>query len=230
MFLKLGADPEIFLRDRITKDFVSAYGLFPGTKSDPYPLEKGAVQVDGMALEYNIHPAETAEEWNTNHETVLRQLDEMVTKVDPFIEMVFTPVFHIDPLYFALQPLEAKILGCDPDFGEDGKEKIPPEGMQDLPFRTAAGHIHIGITEGEDVKSEKHFNNCLSIAKAFRNVQGFVPVTTEERERARFYGAPPSFRPKHYGPELRSPSNLWVASKEGRMRMFNNVVSKMRDL
>ncbi len=48
----IGADPEIFLRRR-GKAF-SAHGVIPGTKKEPHNVEKGAVQVDGMAVEFNV--------------------------------------------------------------------------------------------------------------------------------------------------------------------------------
>jgi hypothetical protein len=56
MEFKIGADPEFFLRDKATGKFVSAHGLIPGTKRQPMKVDKGAVQVDGMALEFNIDP------------------------------------------------------------------------------------------------------------------------------------------------------------------------------
>ena len=62
MQLLLGADPEAFV---VLKDGgipVSAHGLLPGTKDKPFPVEKGAVQVDGMAAEFNIEPAATEDE------------------------------------------------------------------------------------------------------------------------------------------------------------------------
>ncbi len=56
-----GCDPEVFLM--VGDKYVSAHGLFPGTKAEPFKVEKGAVQVDGLALEFNIDPAKTPEEF-----------------------------------------------------------------------------------------------------------------------------------------------------------------------
>ena len=52
---KVGADPEIFLGDA-DGGLVSAYGLIKGDKEHPFPVTNGAVQVDGMAAEFNIDP------------------------------------------------------------------------------------------------------------------------------------------------------------------------------
>ena len=230
MFMTLGCDPEIYLRNKVTKDFVSAFGLFPGTKKEPYAVDKGAIQVDGMALEFNIHPATTMDEFTTNIETVLKQAKEMTEKIDKDLEFVFEPCVDIDPMYFALQPLDCKILGCDPDYDELGEQKTPPEGMQDLPFRTFSGHIHIGWRDGGDPYSITHFDDCKFLAKAFKNVPGYTPITPQEKRRSNFYGRPGSFRPKTYGVELRSPSNRWVATRKGREDMFKITYRTMIDL
>jgi len=56
MKILVGCDPELFVK----KDgvLVSAHGLVQGSKEHPFRVSKGAVQVDGMALEFNIDPAE----------------------------------------------------------------------------------------------------------------------------------------------------------------------------
>jgi hypothetical protein len=228
--LRIGADPEVFLRDRSTRDFVSAHDIFPGTKKNPHKVDKGAVQVDGFAFEFNIDPAETEREFVTNIEVVLEQMREMIRNKAPNLEMAFVPFAAFDPMYFMLQDLTPKILGCDPDFDEFGNEKVPPDGMQDRPFRTAAGHVHIGFTKDQDPFGTDHFENCKLIAREFKNVEGFLPITTDETRRTQYYGMPGSFRPKSYGVELRSPSNLWVETPEGRSKMFRTVYTKMMEL
>lgn len=228
MKFKLGCDPELFLFDGL--EYVSAYGKFPGTKKEPHKLNKGAVQVDGMALEFNIDPAETAQEFSDNIEEVKEQITRMVADVDPKLVMVFTPFARFEEKYFHVQPVECKILGCDPDYGKDGQQKVPNPELMNRPFRTAAGHLHIGWTEGQDPMEASHFEDCRFIANLFENVKGFVPETPDELERTKYYGAPPSFRPKPYGVELRSPSNLWVQSPKSHKRMFKTVQRVMESL
>ena len=54
----VGADPELFLRDKKTGQLVAAdINQIKGTKVTPYKVECGAVQVDGAAGEFNIDPA-----------------------------------------------------------------------------------------------------------------------------------------------------------------------------
>ena len=63
--LLVGCDPEFFVRDS-TNTIISAYGMIPGTKQEPRSIGNGAVQVDGVALEFNTKPAATPEEFNAN--------------------------------------------------------------------------------------------------------------------------------------------------------------------
>lgn len=67
MKLLVGADPELFVSDN--GKLVSCHGLLPGTKAEPHRVERGAVQVDGMAAEFNIDPAGDEETFITNLNT-----------------------------------------------------------------------------------------------------------------------------------------------------------------
>lgn len=225
MKFKIGADPEFFLR--LGGKFVPACGLFPGTKDEPFELDKGAVQVDGLALEFNIHPAESADEFNNNIETVLAQVDEMIKKVHKNMKRVFVPFARFDKADFDNLKDDQKILGCDPDYsGLTGLINPRPE-IQDQPFRTAAGHIHIGWTEGQDITNPIHFEDCRFVSQYIGDSGYFDPTENAEYERLNYYGGDYSFRPKPYGVEIRFPSNLWLNTKYNRERAFMDVVRLM---
>lgn len=229
MKVTVGCDPEVFLHDGA--QFISAHGLFPGTKKEPHKVDKGAVQVDGMALEFNIEPANSEEEFNNNIVTVLKQMTEMVHKVDRDLKLRFIPIARFDPLYFSILPVESKILGCDPDYSaETGMQKAPPGDLEHRPFRTTAGHVHLGWTDGADPFDPAHFEDCRHIAKSFKNATYFKPTTPEEFERIRYYGGESSFRPKTYGVELRSPSSRWVEKEDDRRMMYRSIISRMEDI
>lgn len=51
--LKLGSDPEVFIKDRITGQHKSIEGLLGGTKDLPFPMDKEGFFFleDGMAAE-----------------------------------------------------------------------------------------------------------------------------------------------------------------------------------
>jgi hypothetical protein len=230
MKFTFGTDPELFLT--LGNKFISAHGLFPGTKHEPYKVEKGAVQVDGLALEFNIDPASTAEEFSNNIETVLTQMKEMVSNVDKDMKINFVPYAEFEPKYFESVDGSAKVLGCDPDFNIHGFVNNAPD-ISDKPFRTAAGHIHIGWTNGEDVGSPNHFADCMHVANFFekRKKNSFYEARTPlEKKRVGIYGGNGSFRPKTYGVELRSPSNIWVEYSQSRIDMFNYTAKMMNNI
>lgn len=224
----LGSDPELFLT--IGGKFISAAGLFPGTKSEPFKIEKGAVQVDGNALEFNIHAAESEDEFNLNIETVLKQLDEMVKLVDKDIKMEFVPVAEFAMDDWNRIPESAKELGCSPDFNIHGDENPnPSEKIYNIPIRTAAGHIHIGWGNHLDIAPKSsHFEDCVYVAKKFHTTGLFKPETKEEYKRLEYYGMNGSFRPKPYGIELRSPSNRWVPHEVTRRQMYRDIRTNVK--
>lgn len=223
--LKFGCDPEGFVQNG-EGQFVSAHGLFPGTKHEPFKVDKGAVQVDGLALEFNIDPVETEEDFLKNIKTVRAQMDEMVKDIDPSWKLVFTPFARFDPVYFVNLPDQSKVLGCDPDYDLTGTPKSPTSDMMYEPARAAGGHIHIGWTKDEDPLAPHHFADCLNVAKTIP----FSAKYRAEKERIKFYGQPGSFRPKPYGVELRSPSNMWVANERTQSSVFRYVSQKMNSL
>lgn len=228
---KFGCDPEVFLS--VNGQYVSAHGLFPGTKDEPHKVEKGAVQVDGLALEFNIDPASTAEEFSGNIETVLKQMKEMVAKVDKKMKIEFKALANFDVKYFKDLPENSKILGCDPDFNSsNGMIITKSRDLTNVPLRTAAGHAHIGWTEGEDAMSAVHFEDARFIANTFYNdlKNPFPPKTTDEYQRLSYYGNFGAFRPKSYGVELRQYSNHWVECPETRIIMFNYLNDKITSM
>lgn len=231
--LKIGTDPETFLK--LGNKIISAHGIIPGTKSNPYKLEKGAVQLDGVACEFNIEPAKDSLEFNNNITVVLEQVKEIVKKVDKDIEIVFEPIARFEPKYWNTLPAEVKVLGCDPDFNFQG---IPiekdVEWISANPLRTAAGHIHIGFTENEDVKDPNHFADCCFLASHFSVYPqprgGWHALSAAEQERLKYYGADGAFRPKPYGVELRQWSNVWVEKTQTRIEAFEFISRQVKAL
>lgn len=205
--LTFGCDPELFLRNIKTGEYVSAHGIIPGTKEEPHKVGLGAVQVDGMAVEFNIDPVKSGEDFSTSVKHVLAQLSEMI---GPDLELVAKPTVHFSDEVFAAQPKEALELGCDPDYNAyTGEQNTPPNG--DVKFRTGAGHIHIGWCEGVDVNDPEHIEVCRTVIK---QMDYFLGVTShfwdKDTERRQLYGKQGAYRVKPYGVEYRPLSNAWL--------------------
>lgn len=203
----IGADPELFIAKGGSP--YSAYGLIKGDKANPHRVKDGAVQVDGMALEFNVDPSETKEDFLGNIESVKSQLLSMVDGFD--IVEDCSVVFDVD--YFKRQPHEAVELGCEPDFNAyTGKFNTIPDGNTTM--RTAGGHVHIGGIPSEDIFSQYHFTNCKNLTKAMDEQLGVYSILWDRDDSRRsMYGKASSFRPKNYGVEYRTLSNSWVFNK-----------------
>jgi len=216
MELTIGCDPELFIKDRKTGKLISAHGLFPGDKKNPHKVECGAVQVDGMAAEYNIDPVNNAGEFVLNNLIVLRELRDLIRERNPDLdfEFVFNPVADFGKEYIDAQPDEAKILGCEPDYNawEDGKENPTPD--MEMPFRTASGHIHLGWGKDFDISDEEHIEACCMMSKQLDSYIGMWCMSFEGKDgkkRRELYGKAGAFRPKSYGVEYRTMSNVWLS-------------------
>lgn len=204
----IGADPEIF----VAKDgkFVSAYNLIPGTKHEPFKVEKGAVQVDGLALEFNIDPANNYEEFQGNIDTVLSILKGMVPEYDFLQE---ASIF-VDPAYKATLPPASLEIGCTPSlnaYTEDSDES--PDGTGDL--RAVGGHIHIGGIFDKDEDDRVKWNRSLRMARLMDKYVGVYSLLwDEDTHRRKIYGAAGSCRLKSFGVEYRTLSNKWLFDKK----------------
>lgn len=206
----VGADPELFMRHPDSGSFVSAHDRVPGTKIKPYKVEHGAIQIDGTALEFNIDPASTCEEFVRNIKAVRKSLEGFV----PGYNVVAEPVALYDKKYFTYDvPAYAKTLGCDPDYNAWTLDQNSPPNPGKNPMRTAAGHIHIGWTEGQDVFDKEHYIMAARIARQcdyYLGVQSLLWDT--DATRRTLYGRAGAFRPKSYGVEYRVLSNRWLSS------------------
>ncbi len=219
----IGADPELFVKK--SSQLVSAHGLIKGDKKNPLKVDKGAVQVDGMALEFNIDPADNLNKFLGNIETVMDILKKMV----PDYELEISPVADFGKALIDAQPKEAKELGCDPDYNAyTGAVNPRPNG--DTPFRTASGHIHIGWTKDVDPQNPTHFEACRALVKNLDIYLGIPSLAFGGDDRRRqLYGAAGAFRPKSYGLEYRVLDNMWLTTRYRRKWAFENTVLAIKE-
>lgn len=215
---KIGCDPELFVQDS-KGNFVSAHDLLPGNKHAPYVVDKGALQPDGTAAEFNIDPATTAGMFHENIKTVLLQLEEEVKagallKGIGAVHLKVQPTAKFNVAYFEKLPGEALALGCDRDWNAwTGTANEKP--MTTLPMRTGGGHVHIGWTTDNEPYEDGHWDDCINAVKQLDASLFFYSMLWDgDQKRRSMYGKMGSFRPKHYGVEYRPLSNAWVADPE----------------
>jgi len=223
--LTVGADPEVFVKQG--GKFVSAHGLVQGTKEEPFVVDKGAVQVDGMALEFNIDPAKNAKEFSDNIRVVMDILDGMV----PDHELVPTPTATFGKKYMSTVPESALDLGCDPDYNAWKGGAVNPKPNAKVDFRTGAGHIHIGWTKGVDITHPEHLEACMMVVKQLDWTLGLLSCLYDgDTKRRELYGAWGAFRPKSYGVEYRVLSNAWLRDPKLVAWVYKMVDKAVQDL
>lgn len=223
-----GADPELFLIDGNGKP-VSAEGLIPGTKAEPFAVEGGAVQVDGMAAEFNINPADNFNDFNGNVTLVMKQLKAMLPKGVGFS---IVPAVEFPEDVFDAAPDNAKELGCSPDFNAWTGDFNPPPHLDDRPrLRCAGGHLHFGWTEGVDLSDTQHVMNCRDLVKQLDwYLAGWSLRVDKDPTRRLLYGKAGACRVKDYGVEYRVLSNFWLTSKERRLQVWNRMQLAIKDM
>jgi hypothetical protein len=229
----VGCDPEFWVKKKGTEKLISAHGLVAGTKKNPLPLDKGAVQVDGMALEFNIQPVKTVKGFNGN----INKVFDGLYKLLPDYDFVFDPVAEFGAEYIASQPDEAKVLGCEPDYNAYTKAINPPPNAN-APFRTAAGHIHISWKKEGDANwpdeinptDATHFDACCLLTKTLDAYLGIPSLIWDRNSKRReLYGKAGAFRPKCYGGgwlgmEYRVVSNAWLRLQSTRDLVYANTI------
>jgi len=210
MKLLIGADPELFVQGVKDGKFYSAHNMIEGTKYAPQKVDFGAHQVDGMALEFNINPAATVEEFTHHILAVKKSLHETIG-MGRFNLCAF-PSVKFSKSVWNKTPEVAKILGCIPDYNawiNGGLENPAPHNQGTL--RTGAGHIHIGWGEDFEIKDKGHIEECVGLVQQLDLSVGLASlVWDKDYDRRKLYGKAGAFRPKTYGCEYRVLSNAWL--------------------
>lgn len=230
--IRIGCDPELFAFDTTTNKPVSVHDLLPGTKHEPYVVPKGAVQVDGVAAEFNIDPAATRGEFLKNISRVSRMLSTIVRAKNENIILKATPTVLFEEKYFEELPFNTKALGCEPDY-DAYTGKVNKKPKTDRPMRTGSGHVHIQfVPDGEFVERPgvgDHFARCCELARCL-DISLYEPslMWDTDKERQQLYGKPGAFRPKPYGLEYRVLSNAWLNESFLQMYIFDATLNTTR--
>jgi len=225
---KFGCDPELFVLNP-DGEYVTAEGLIPGTKESPYKVDFGAVQVDGMAAEFNIDPVTNYSDFNRNITQVLAQLRAMLPRG---YKLSAVPAVEFSEKAWGDAPDVAKILGCNPDFNAwTGTINPPPNTEGNERLRTASGHLHFGWTEDAEVSDMEYVQNARDLVKQLDWYLGAWSVIKDPDARRRtLYGKAGACRFKDYGVEYRVLSNFWLSTGATRLQVWNRMQKAIYDM
>jgi len=211
----VGSDPECFLRNRESKEIVSAIPYIPGSKYEPYQipeLSKGhMIQTDNIMTEYCL-PA------TSNWKELKKSFDDCVAYTNKIIpselEVAVLASAKVAEQY--LNHEQAKKFGCDPDYNAWSDDmNIPPES--DTNLRTCGGHIHIGYDNPD-------MDVSIKLIKALDIYLGIPSILLDtDKDRKKMYGKAGAYRLKPYGVEYRGLSNFWLADNEMMNLIFNGI-------
>lgn len=226
---RIGADPEVFIRDVATKQIIPVCGKVGGTKEKPIDItsqvvylfgndggsrrrdvdSRGiyAVQEDNVMLEFNI-PAFREIDLMTN--AISRAIDTISATI--LVPKGFEFAWGASPEYSFQEEVlnkyeQALEIGCSPDFYAYAEE----ERFQREPYtatflgtrRYCGGHIHVQYD---------YDNVPKHVFAQFMDCVAALPYLAWDKQGTRrlFYGQPGLFRPKDYGIEYRTLSNFWL--------------------
>ena len=82
----IGADPELFIINSKTGKVVSAIGLIPGKKDEPYThgMPKGfGVEIDGILGEFNIPPSSSKSDFVESIQFMKKWIRDYVKSFNP---------------------------------------------------------------------------------------------------------------------------------------------------
>jgi hypothetical protein len=232
-YVRVGADPELFIKHVTSKQIIPVCGLIGGTKETPIVWDdlnvrnneegKYAYQEDGVAFEFNIPAATSADKFTSNMRMAWQKLKSMLE------EKGFEPQVKADHRFkesqLSLFP-QANTVGCMPDmsaYGETGPEKRNPFDIGQFGDRRfAGGHLHLGYNK----KIPPH------VIVKFLDVLLGLPSLINDKQgmRRQFYGLPGLYREKPYGVEYRTLSNYWVRSAIGRGDYLHMIAGTLFDL
>jgi hypothetical protein len=213
----IGADIEVFLRDKNTMEVVSAEGLIKGTKEEPFQWSDNpffATSLDNIMAEFCIPPSKNSQEFLSGINTSLSYIQSLADTKN--FDIFSYPAVKVNEKY--LMSEQAQIFGCEPDFDawKMGQMNPKPNAVGNL--RSCGGHIHVGYDNPDMLVG-------INLIKAMDIFLGLPSVIQEpDNERKNLYGKAGAFRFKPYGVEYRTISNYYVSSPRLVEWAFNNTM------
>lgn len=224
----VGADPELFIGNVESGEIVSAIGLIPGHKGNPYKpddMPEGfGLQTDNILAEFNIPPVIGRHDFVHHIEYMKNYIDSYVKKKKSNLGVFCMSSSHVASKH--LRSKQAQMIGCDRDLNAYTEEMNPKISQFPDNQRVSGLHIHCGYPN-------PNIEDSIKLVKYFDMYIGLPSILIDtDLERRRLYGKAGSFRVTPYGLEYRvlggfmmsTPDNLafiWD-QLEKAINAFNN--------
>lgn len=233
----IGADIEVFLQNKLTKEIISAEGLIKGTKDVPFNYDPSnkyfATSLDNVLAEFCIPPATNKAEFYNYIRKSLAYINNSIPK--EYCTSAF-PSYSLDSKWLCSK--HSQEFGCQPDFNAYTRTINRKPDCENKNLRSAGGHIHVGFAN-PDFKYDPNLyegdkalliytgdEQRCNIIKSLDLFVGVPSVIIEpDNERKELYGKAGCFRPKSYGVEYRTVSNFYLQSKKLIIWLYDAVMS-----
>lgn len=204
----IGADPELFIINEKTKKVVSAVGLIPGEKGNPWrsdDMPEGfGLETDNILAEFNIPPVKDRINFVNNIVYMQEYIDKFVKSKNPDLGIKCIASQTVPAS--ELQSDQAKLFGCDVDYNAYTMKANPKPKGTSTNLRSAGFHIHVGY-ENPDV------DTSLALVKYMDAFLGIPSVVKDkDKKRRSLYGKAGCFRLTDYGVEYRVLSSAMMGS------------------
>lgn len=198
--LRMGTDPEICAVDETSKFLPSHEWI--AEKAEP---KKDIVYRDGLLAEFYTEPSSCLSFLGDAVQAGLSKTHLQLKRLHPKAELTLQNIFEFSSEEMAEFPNETVQLGCAPSLNAYGETQQFPEGREVL-FRTAGGHIHLGMSE--------QATPPLALVKLLDKYLGVASVVLaagmDRPLRRQLYGRAGEFRLPKWGLEYRVLSNFWL--------------------
>ena len=199
----IGADPEMFIINEKTGSVVSAIGLIPGEKGNPWRDSNWApgfgIEIDNILVEYNIPPVDNKEDFVDVVNFMKNYIDKFVKNINSDYGILCASSKMVDK--DQLDNPIAQLFGCCPDFNcYTGAPNPRPRGEK-TNLRSAGFHVHYGY-EHPDI------DTSVYMVKLFDLFLGLMSLLFDtDRKRRSLYGKAGCYRLTSYGVEYRTLSS-----------------------
>lgn len=211
MKFKFGSDPEFFLERN--NQIKSAIGILP-SKRNCWEKNGNKFYFDNVLAEIAIRPGNDLNQVLKNTREAMKELSSLV----------FPAKFNLKSAGYLpedeLQDKESLIAGCEPEYNVYSLEQIlpPEEIISKTSFRTAGGHIHLGINQ----KNIYDIFNTVRMMDLFVGIPSvFLDRDEFSKHRKKVYGQAGAHRVPKHGLEYRVLGNFWFASPAHVSLIYN---------
>ncbi len=215
-----GCDPEFFFKTGgkvvVSEKCLPEAGLVFKSKPGQYPLVEShcgenKIVVDGVQAELNPRPSTCRANLINELSYCFQNLRTSLAGKD-IADVDFSAVVKLSQQELDELSEKSKALGCKPSLdieGHETKVTINPATHQ---FRSAGGHIHLGMTLGKGRLLPKN------IVRMHDYIVGNTCVLLDRdplaAERRKVYGKASEHRLPKWGLEYRTLSNFWLRSEK----------------